>query len=575
MFVYIYTYICLSILKSGWLSIYLYCHLSAPSVSERYHLRCLFIFDIPSLLTHHLSYSFPFHCLSLPPVRRSSITYSGHSGGVTDLCVIENSHSVASASTDGQVHVWRIELASSSSRKRAKDVKEGSLGAVGGMQTAASVGGSQSQSVGLSVRALSVVRCVNPDDGRVTALQHRTGNVSSIVVYCTQRGAVVGWDLRCAGEAFRYTVRPEFGVPTCMALPSDSSSVKGAVLVGTSRGYILMWDSRFDLMVAAWRHTCNGPIHQISCIQSRISFGEGVAYPSSSPTSPLEEDDDTYDTLDMDIDLENTQRDSAQGVKIGSDRMSREYLVIAAGCNETSIWSLPLQNNSAAVRCFKATSVANSRNKMLESDVPRLISVPLPSHPHTTVQQAISSLLSPTSTPPPISEGNSHSMRSFLIGNADGHKPYLLTGGTDGLIRHWDWNSPTRCCVLAGLSPAQHKPAIVNVRIPRQSRSGGDGMEEDYRNGGGGGGGGVGERMDSRTKHSGSMLSSMFVCYDTSPPSPSSSNGSFIAQAHLPLRDSKGTTHTSNASTVILILSFSSSSFHLSISLLVFTPPLH
>lgn len=434
------------------------------------------------------------------------------------------------------------------------------------MQTGGTVGAStQSQSIGLSVRALSVVRCINPDDGRVTALQHCTGNVSSIVVYCTQKGSVVGWDLRCAGEAFRYTVRPEFGVPTCIALASDSNScIKGSVVVGTSRGYLLMWDSRFDLMIAAWRHSCNGPIHQVSCIQSRISLGDADNYPypssSLSPSSPLEEDDDAYDTLDMDNDIDmETQRDSVHIGKIGSDSRSKEYLAIAAGCNEASIWSLPIQSSGAAVRCFRATSVSNSRNKLSENDASRLISVSLPSHPHTTVQQAISSLLSPSPSPSSTSvrEGN-HSIRSFLVGNADGNKPYLLTGGSDGYIRHWDWTTPTRCCVLAGLAPAQHKPAIINVRIPRLSRVGGDSVGgEEHRNSGGTSGGG-GERMDGRTKHSGSVLSNMFVCYDTYPPSPfPSTNTAYIAQAHLPLRDSKGTTNTSNPSTVRLILFFS------------------
>lgn len=51
---------------------------------------------------------------------RSSVTYTGHVEGVTDLCVIANSHSVVSASLDGQLHVWRIDLAGEKSYRRGR-----------------------------------------------------------------------------------------------------------------------------------------------------------------------------------------------------------------------------------------------------------------------------------------------------------------------------------------------------------------------------------------------------------------------------------------------------------------------
>jgi WD40 repeat protein len=53
---------------------------------------------------------------------RSSVTYTGHLDGVTDLCVIENSHSVVSASLDGQLHVWRVDLASDKGPQRGSDI---------------------------------------------------------------------------------------------------------------------------------------------------------------------------------------------------------------------------------------------------------------------------------------------------------------------------------------------------------------------------------------------------------------------------------------------------------------------
>jgi phosphoinositide-3-kinase, regulatory subunit 4 len=41
---------------------------------------------------------------------RSALTYSDQGGRIVDLTMCENSHSVASASTNGTLHVWRVEV---------------------------------------------------------------------------------------------------------------------------------------------------------------------------------------------------------------------------------------------------------------------------------------------------------------------------------------------------------------------------------------------------------------------------------------------------------------------------------
>jgi len=48
---------------------------------------------------------------------QSSVAYSGHlrepESRVNDVCIIENSRSVASASSSGSLHVWRVDISSS------------------------------------------------------------------------------------------------------------------------------------------------------------------------------------------------------------------------------------------------------------------------------------------------------------------------------------------------------------------------------------------------------------------------------------------------------------------------------
>jgi WD40 repeat protein len=463
---------------------------------------------------------------------RSSITYSGHGGGVTALCVIDNSHSVASASVDGQVHVWRVELACSTSKRRPKDPKDG---AAGSTQSGTAAGQSQVPGSGLTVRALSVVRTLDPGDGCVTALQHFTDEMASVVAFSTQRGTVAGWDLRSSGTPFRYNVRPEFGVPTCMTLPPNSA-VKGWIMVGTSRGYLIMWDTRFNLMSAAWKHSSNGPIHKIECIHSHSAL-EGS---SPFPLSPgPDEDDDAYDTLETDMSsskesIHRKMQDEAEGRGCG------DCLMVAAGCNEVALWTLPIPRGGMPIVCFRATPVANSRDKGRDKDIPRLFSVTLPNHPHAPVHQAISTLLSAQPSPP------GPSMRSFLCGGVEGRAPYVITGGTDGLLRHWDWTAPSRCGVLSGLSPAQHRPAILSVRWPLH-RAGEEGSEKEeslpeYAD--------RTDRKDAMSNHSGSTAQHrMFVCYDTA--APSASNAGCALQALLPLRDSKGTAHSPTTSQVL------------------------
>jgi WD40 repeat protein len=41
---------------------------------------------------------------------RSTLTYATHKGKVLDVCVCENTHSVATCSDDGSVHVWRVDV---------------------------------------------------------------------------------------------------------------------------------------------------------------------------------------------------------------------------------------------------------------------------------------------------------------------------------------------------------------------------------------------------------------------------------------------------------------------------------
>lgn len=366
--------------------------------------------------------------------------------------MIENSHSIASASVDGQIHVWRVELTnglktdggSSSSRRQ------------GGVSPANDLG-SQSRSSDVSVRGLSVVRTLDPSDGPVVALQYLSTDIASLIAYTTQKGGLGGWDLRASKEAFHYVIRPEFGSPTCMVLPSSTDIGGGNghwLIVGTSRGYVIMWDMRYGVINGAWRYSKGGPIRKIIYCQSNpVSTKPSATTASttsastfSSSSSLPEDEEETYDKIDMYIDI-NKRMNKGQNDERVWGAGEGGYLMIAAGDNESTVWNLPIPEDGTCVRTFKAVSVSNIREK--STGAPRLLSIPLPSHALAPIQGAMHSLSNPSI---PSTTSSIRALLSHLSRSTTGVS-YLITGGSDSIIRYWDFSSPSRCCVLSGENP--------------------------------------------------------------------------------------------------------------------------
>lgn len=70
-------------------------------------------------------------------------------------------------------------------------------------------------------------------------------------VYATQRGCVHGWDLRARREAWCLTLDPSFGQLSALSCGPSLYSL----LVGTGRGFITVWDLRFQINLQLWRHS--------------------------------------------------------------------------------------------------------------------------------------------------------------------------------------------------------------------------------------------------------------------------------------------------------------------------------
>ena len=132
---------------------------------------------------------------------RSVATYDAHrrecsAASVSDACCIDNARSVATASSQGDVHVWRVELARDASS---------SARSVNGSQASRATGSGSERSKGPA--NLALVRRLSPstgtrnqylceDEGPVISVNHYNTDVQSLVVYGTQRGVLHAADLR-------------------------------------------------------------------------------------------------------------------------------------------------------------------------------------------------------------------------------------------------------------------------------------------------------------------------------------------------------------------------------------------
>lgn len=119
---------------------------------------------------------------------KSCCTYDGNFekslsfSRVNDLTVVENSHSIASAHSNGSVHVWRVDIVG----------KEAT-----GTTVAQGVSTRSSR-----VSGLTDIRTLDSIEGEILSISHFNTNSASIVTYSSQMGKIHSWDLRCSREPF-------------------------------------------------------------------------------------------------------------------------------------------------------------------------------------------------------------------------------------------------------------------------------------------------------------------------------------------------------------------------------------
>ena len=215
--------------------------------------------------------------------------------------MVDNSHSVASASSEGSVHVWRVDVVSGNERRRgslsspppSSSSSSSSSSSIGNSPLASAssprAGGfglrrtgncppthppmhfsisfkpsalplstlpthppthPLTHSIQTGVRVAgngSLIRCLDvQSEGPVVCIAHFTTESASLLVYATQKGLIHCWDLRTDTEVWTLAAPKELGYLTALSLGTDRQSW---LACGTNRGYLLLFDLRFQLLV--------------------------------------------------------------------------------------------------------------------------------------------------------------------------------------------------------------------------------------------------------------------------------------------------------------------------------------
>lgn len=376
---------------------------------------------------------------------RSALTYSRQGGRILDVTMVDNTHSIASASSNGTVHVWRVDVVSGSGRNGLPSSSSFSPSSIGssaiGSSAAASPFSLPTMRRGVRVAGNgTVIRTLDVKaEGPVVCIAHFNTESASLLVYATQRGCIHCWDLRTDKEVWILTVPRELGYLTALTLGTDRQSW---LACGTNRGYLLLFDLRFLLLVKVWRHSARGPIHRLAAA-TRL------------PQNPQDAEEERG------------------GGYIPSDSPSpagRPLLFVAAGANEMAVWDL--QVGGKCKHCFR--SVLRGKNDingspLMTAPLPTLEKVPLPSYHRDPVLHGV--------------DAYNEALRELSFRSAAAHEPsvraimgritnnpassYLITGSSDQHIRCWDFASPSKCYTVSGLLPGQPPPHYISPLFNR------------------------------------------------------------------------------------------------------------
>ncbi|KAG0258767.1 Serine/threonine-protein kinase [Actinomortierella ambigua] len=149
---------------------------------------------------------------------RARMSYNLLGGKVTCMAFIENTHSVAAGSDNGNIHVFRVNV-----------IEAGKYG------------------------KCETVRRIALEDEYPVIMEHYNA------VFATNRGSIQGVDLSTTRLVWEVQNELSHGVITAMVIDPQ----KTWLLVGTNRGVLTLWDLRFKIALRSWVHPSKSRISRL------------------------------------------------------------------------------------------------------------------------------------------------------------------------------------------------------------------------------------------------------------------------------------------------------------------------
>lgn len=158
---------------------------------------------------------------------KSKLTDKSQGGRITDALLLDNSHTYASSSDQGSIHLCRIEYLSNNNQYNVTSATSMYRNSVG--------------------------------EGAIYTMNQFTTNTSTVLLYGTQSSKIHTLDIRNSYADTFVTLPSELGTITTIGVGNDQNWCA----VGTSKGYISLWDIRYNIILKLWRHNDKMRINQV------------------------------------------------------------------------------------------------------------------------------------------------------------------------------------------------------------------------------------------------------------------------------------------------------------------------
>lgn len=296
---------------------------------------------------------------------RSRMTHK-HAPGtrISSLTFVENTHCFVSCATDGSINVVKVDYTESNGLARygkPRVLRQHSL----------------------------------PDGEYVVCSEHFKADSQSILMIVTNKSRIIGIDLRTMIMRYEMQNSLEHGIPSCFCLDRK----KHSLILGTTHGFLDLWDLRFQLRLRSWRFSGGSPIHRITL------------YPA---------------------------------------RKSRKYKICVAGGTgqgEVTVWDL---ERSSCLEIYRTSIVqeGSTGHELWDADevkstalLPQFISLPEDSAG--------------------LADGGVRAIsvgaQVAEIGG-DLRSTFFLSAGPDWKVRYWDMSVPEASTVVSGMQPDEQRP---------------------------------------------------------------------------------------------------------------------